>query len=206
LCAGYFESFGIFTKTDLLEFEDDIVHCLEILRTGGIILYPTDSIWGIGCDATNPAAIEKIFRLKQRPASKSMIVLLADLKDINRYTSQPQPYVTEYLEKTTRPTTVIYEGALGLAENLTGEDGSVAIRIVREDFCRHLIKRFRKPIVSTSANISGQDAPRNFAEILPEIKQGVDYIVKYRQDDHTIVGPSALVRFNSLGEPVVLRT
>ena len=203
---GYFESFGIFTETDRLEFEDDIVHCLETLRTGGIILYPTDSIWGIGCDATNPAAIEKIFRLKQRPASRSMIVLLADPRDINRYTSRPEPYISEYLEKTARPTTVIYEGALGLAENLIGEDGSVAIRIVREDFCRHLIKRFRKPIVSTSANISGQDAPQNFAGILPEIKAGVNYIVKYRQNDNTVARPSALIRFNSQGEPVVLRS
>ena len=173
---------------------------------GGIILYPTDTIWGIGCDATNPAAIEKIFQLKQRPASRSMIVLLADPRDINRYTSRPEPYITEYLEKTTRATTVIYEGALGLAENLIGEDGSVAIRIVREDFCRHLIKRYRKPIVSTSANISGQETPLNFTGILPEIKRGVNYIVKYRQNDRTVAPPSALVRFNSLGEPIVLRS
>ncbi len=173
---------------------------------GGIILYPTDTIWGIGCDATNPEAIEKIFQIKQRPASKSMIVLLADPRDINRYTSRPEPYIAEYLEKTTRPTTVIYEGALGLAENLMGDDGSIAIRIVREDFCRHLLKRYRKPIVSTSANISGQETPLNFTGILPEIKRGVNYIVKYRQNDRTVAPPSALVRFNSLGEPIVLRS
>ena len=111
--SGYFKSFGIFTENQLLEFENDIVHCLETLRKGGIILYPTDTIWGIGCDATNPDAVEKIFELKQRPAAKSMIVLLADPRDINRYTSHPQPYIAEYLEKATNPTTVIYEGGPG---------------------------------------------------------------------------------------------
>ena len=179
----YFKSFGIFTENQLLEFENDIIHCLETLRKGGIILYPTDTIWGIGCDATNAEAVEKIFELKQRPAAKSMIVLLADPRDINRYTSRPEPYISEYLEKASRPTTVIYEGALGLAENLIGEDGTIAIRIVQEDFCRHLIKRFRKPLVSTSANISGEEPPENFAGISDEIKKGVDYIVKYRQQD-----------------------
>jgi L-threonylcarbamoyladenylate synthase len=189
-----------------LEFENDIVHCLEILRKGGIILYPTDTIWGIGCDATNPEAVEKIFDLKQRPAAKSMIVLLADPRDINRYTSRPQPYIAEYLEKATKPTTVIYEAALGLAENLVSEDGSIAMRIVQEDFCRHLIKRFRKPLVSTSANISGEDSPENFAGISNAIKQGVDYIVRYRQQDVRPFSASAIVRFDKSGEPTLLRS
>jgi L-threonylcarbamoyladenylate synthase len=188
-----------------LEFENDILVCLETLHRGGIILYPTDSIWGIGCDATNPEAVKKIFNLKQRPASKSMIVLLADQRDINHYTSRPEPYIGEYLRKTTVPTTVIYEGALGLADNLVGEDGTVAIRIVREDFCRHLIKRFRKPLVSTSANISGQQVPENFWAISDEIKKGVDYVVKYRQEDKSPAKPSALIRFNGNGEVIVLR-
>jgi L-threonylcarbamoyladenylate synthase len=206
LISWYFESFGIFTKNQLLEFENDIVQCLETLRVGGIILYPTDTIWGIGCDATNPDAVQKIFDLKQRPASKSMIVLLADSRDINRYTSRTEPYITEYLEKTTNPTTVIYEGALGLAENLISEDRSIAIRIVREDFCRHLIKRFRKPLVSTSANISGGNSPQNFTGITDEIKQGVDYTVKYRQHDNQPAKVSILIRFNKLGEAMILRS
>lgn len=189
-----------------MEFENDIVQCLETLRVGGIILYPTDTIWGIGCDATNPDAVQKIFDLKQRPASKSMIVLLADSRDINRYTSRTEPYITEYLEKTTNPTTVIYEGALGLAENLISEDRSIAIRIVREDFCRHLIKRFRKPLVSTSANISGGNSPQNFTGITDEIKQGVDYTVKYRQHDNQPAKVSILIRFNKLGEAMILRS
>jgi L-threonylcarbamoyladenylate synthase len=189
-----------------LEFEKDILHCLETLQQGGIILYPTDSIWGIGCDAKNPEAVKKIFDLKQRPSVKSMIVLLADPREINRYTSRPEPYISEYLGTTTKPTTVIYEGALGLAENLVGEDGTVAIRIVQEDFCRHLIKRFRKPLVSTSANISGRETPQNFAGISDEIKQGVDYIVQYRQQDDRPATASTLVRFTKSGEPVILRS
>jgi L-threonylcarbamoyladenylate synthase len=201
-----FESFGIFTQNIPLEFEDDILHCLEILRQGGIILYPTDTIWGIGCDATNAEAVKKIFLLKKRPETRSMIVLLADPRDINRYVSRPQPYIAQYLEKTTRPTTVIYEGALSLAENLISEDGSVAIRIVREDFCRHLIKRFKRPLVSTSANISGQESPLNYAGIANEIIQGVDYVVKYRQREDVPAKASTLIRFTQSGEPVVLRS
>src|SRR5579862_3897567 len=125
-----FELFGIFTETVTLVFEKDILSCIATLKSGGIILYPTDSIWGIGADATNPAAVKKIFTLKQRTDGKSMIVLIADARDINRYVSRPHPYIAEYLEKADRPTTVIYEGALGLAENLLGQDGSIAIRIV----------------------------------------------------------------------------
>ncbi len=189
-----------------MEFEQDILNCLEILRRGGIILYPTDTIWGIGCDATNPDAVNKIFDLKQRPATKSMIVLVADPRDINRYTSRAETYIAEYLEKNAGPTTVIYEGALGLAENLIGPDGTIAIRIVRKDFCMHLIKRFRKPIVSTSANLSGDEPPKNFAGISGEIKRGVDYVVEYRQQDNTEARASRLLKFNKNGEPVILRS
>lgn len=189
-----------------MEFEIDIFHCLETLHRGGLILYPTDTIWGIGCDATNQEAVKKIFLLKQRHESKSMIVLLADNTDINHYISSPEPYIDEYLNKTTKPTTVIYEGAHGLAENLVGEDGSIAIRIVREDFCRQLIKRFRKPIVSTSANISGYDTPGNFVGISERIKQGVNYIVKYRQNEIQSAKASALIRFNKSGKPIILRS
>ena len=189
-----------------MEFEQDILRCLEVLHRGGLILYPTDTIWGIGCDATNPNAVDKIVSLKQRPADKSMIILVADPRDINRYSSRAEPYIAEYLKNTKIPTTVIYEGALGLAVNLLGDEGSVAIRIVHEDFCRHLIKRFRKPLVSTSANKSGQEPPKNFAGIAEEIKSGVDYTVKYRQHDETEAKASVLLRFNNNGEPVILRS
>ncbi len=190
----------------ILEFEKDILSCLETLRDGGIILYPTDTIWGIGADATNPEAVEKIFVLKQRPKAKSMIVLLADQRDINRFVSQPHPYISAYLETTERPTTIIYDGAIGVAENLIGDDGSLAIRIVKEDFCRHLIKRYKKPLVSTSANISGSDSPKNFSEISEVIKKGVDYVVSYRREDKQPVKPSVLVKFGSDGEPIILRS
>jgi L-threonylcarbamoyladenylate synthase len=186
------------------EFEKDIVCCLEILHRGGIILYPTDTIWGIGCDATNPVAVKKIFDLKQRPSSKTMIVLLADPRDVNRYTAGDQPYIAEYLEKIERPTTIIYEKALGLAENLIGEDGTIAIRIIKEEFCRHLIRRFRKPLVSTSANISGEDPPENYSSIRSGIINGVDYVVKYRQQENLPAKSSVLVRFDK-GVPVILR-
>jgi L-threonylcarbamoyladenylate synthase len=201
----YFESFVIFTGNGVLEFEKDILSCLKILRRGGTILYPTDTIWGVGCDATNPDAVKKIFDLKQRPSSKSMIVLVADRGDINRYTSQPDPTIAAYLETIERPTTVIYEGAIGFAENLVSEDGTIAIRIVQDDFCRHLIKRYRKPVVSTSANISGDEPPENFSLISEEIKNAVDYVVQYRQQDITPAKASALIRFSKSGELVILR-
>jgi len=188
-----------------LEFEQDIINCLEVLGRGGIILYPTDTIWGIGCDATNPDAVNKIFELKQRDIARSMIVLVADARDVNRYTSHAHPFIAEYLENTTAPTTVIYEGALGLADNLVNEDGTIAIRIVRENFCRHLIKRYRRPLVSTSANISGKEAPKNFGEVSDQIIRGVDYTVNYRQQDKTIARASALIRFGKNGKPVILR-
>ena len=189
-----------------MEFEQDILHCLEVLGRGGIILYPTDTIWGIGCDAKNPNAVNKILELKQRDIAKSMIVLVGDPRDVNRYTSHADPHIAAYLEKTSAPTTVIYEGALGLADNLVGKDGTIAIRIVRENFCRHLLKRFRKPLVSTSANRSGYESPKNFAEISDEIIRSVDYTVKYRQEDKSMTRASILMRFDKNGKPVILRS
>ncbi|HEY4965770.1 MAG TPA: L-threonylcarbamoyladenylate synthase [Puia sp.] len=189
-----------------MEFEQDILNCLEVLRRGGIILYPTDTIWGIGCDATNPSAVNRIFELKQRSTAKSMIVLVADQRDVNRFTSHADPHIAAYLEKTKVPTTVIYEGALGLAENLVGEDGTIAIRIVRDDFCRHLVKRLRKPLVSTSANRSGNEPPKNFSEVSDEIILKVDYTVRYRQTDNNMARASAIIRFDKKGKPVILRS
>lgn len=185
-------------------FEDDIVNALEQLKRGGIILYPTDTIWGIGCDATNAAAAEKIIQLKQRPQQKSFVVLAASEKDVLQYTASPDLAVFDYLENLQKPTTVIYEHALGLAENVCNSDGSVAIRICSDEFCRHLIKRFRKPIVSTSANVSGEPSPGNFALISPLIKQGVDYIVQYRQNDSSEHAASSLIRWKN-GAAEILR-
>ena len=188
-----------------MELESDIIKCLEVLRNGGLILYPTDTVWGIGCDATNEEAVEKIYQLKQRPECKSMIVLVAEEKDILQHVASPDLAVFDFLEKAVKPTTVIYNGALGLAENLTGEDNTIAIRICKETFCRQLLKRFRKPIVSTSANISGEITPKIFKEISEEIKKGVDYLVKYRQDEETIAEPSSVIKWYSEGKFDVLR-
>ena len=188
----------------MMDFENDITRCLEILKRGGIILYPTDTVWGVGCDATSEAAVEKIYQLKNRPGEKALVVLVADKRDIFKYTASPDPMIFEYLETVSKPTTVIYDHAIGLAANLPAEDGSIAIRICMDEFCRHLVKRFRKPLVSTSANLTGQPAPRNFAGIDPVIIKGVDYVVKYRQEDTREAIPSSIVRWNK-GEVEVLR-
>lgn len=189
----------------MIHFENDLEHALAVLRTGGTILYPTDTIWGLGCDATDAEAVKRIFALKKRDESKSLVILMADAKDLVKYLSQPPPDIADTLAGFDRPTTVIYEGALHLAPNVVHEDGTVAIRLVKDPFCRHLVKRLRRPLVSTSANISGEPAPRSFADISPEIRTGVDYVVKYRQDDATEHQPSRIVRMMKDGRMEVLR-
>ena len=179
------------------KFEKDILTSLDVLKTGGIILYPTDTIWGIGCDATNGNAVQRIYQIKKRADHKSMIILVADERDVLKYVAAPDLAVFDFLEKQTRPTTVIFENAIGLPHELVAEDGSIAIRIVRDEFCRHLIKRFRKPIVSTSANISGNQSPKFFADISEEIKSAVDHIVQWRQDDESISEPSQIIRWRN---------
>lgn len=187
-----------------MEFENDILKCLEVLKSGGLILYPTDTIWGIGCDATNPNAVEKIYELKKRPDEKSLIVLVAGEKDILRYATSPDLAVFDYLKSAEKPTTVIYGGATGFADNLISSDGTVAMRICKEKFCRQLIKRFGKPIVSTSANVSGESFPKNFSEISNQIASGVDYVVKYRQNDASEAIPSALIKWEK-GKATIVR-
>ena len=187
-----------------MSFEKDIEKCLKVLKADGLILYPTDTVWGIGCDATNEKAIKKIYELKKRSDEKAMIVLVADEKDIMQHVAAPDLSLFDYLDKTTRPTTVVYDGALGFADNLVAKDGSIAIRICKDEFCRQLIKRFRKPIVSTSANISGMPAPKFFKEISDEIKNGVDHIVQYKQQDETSAQPSSLIKWNN-GNVAILR-
>ncbi|MFT3824137.1 MAG: L-threonylcarbamoyladenylate synthase [Chitinophagaceae bacterium] len=188
-----------------MDFSQDVNNALLVLQQGGLILYPTDTIWGIGCDATNPEAVKKIYDLKQREETKGMIILLADERDLLTYVSQPNLEVFNYLETVHKPTTVIYEGAIGVADNLVHADGSVAIRIVKETFCKHLIKRLRKPLVSTSANISGHPAPAFFKDVSPHILRGVDYIVNHRQDDVTPHQPSAVVKWHDDGTLTVIR-
>jgi L-threonylcarbamoyladenylate synthase len=189
----------------MVNFEDDIIKCIDVLKAGELILYPTDTVWGIGCDATNKKAVEKIYRLKKRADEKSLIVLVAEEKDVLQHVAAPDLAVFDYLQQSVKPVTVVYEGALGLAANLINKDGSIAIRICRETFCRQLIKRFRKPIVSTSANISGKPAPAIFKAISEEIRKGVDYIVQYRQDDDSPHEPSSVIRWNRDGSITKIR-
>ena len=186
-------------------FNTDIEACLRVLESGGLILYPTNTIWGIGCDATSEAAVEKIFALKKRIETKALIVLIADERSLLQYVASPHIEVFDYIQGVSKPTTIIYENAIGLAGNLLAEDGSVGIRICADEFCKHLIKRFRKPIVSTSANVSGFPPPKVFSDIDIAVKQGVDYVVHYRQDDMTPLEPSAVVKSNKDGRFTILR-
>lgn len=190
----------------MVAFKNDIEQCLSVLENGGLILYPTDTVWGIGCDATNPEAVEKVYRLKKRPDEKSMIVLLAEERDILTYITQPNPMISDYVKGLENPTTVIYEGAVGFADNLLPADGTIAIRVVKEPFCKMLIKQFGKPIVSTSANISGYPAPAVFSDIDVAIINGVDYVVEYRRDDLVPARPSSIIKWNADGSLTILRS
>ena len=185
-------------------FEEDVEQCLNVLKNGGTILYPTDTIWGIGCDATNADAVQKIIALKQRPDYKSFVILVADEKEILQYTASPDLAVFYYLQQVKKPTTVIYENAVGLAENAVAADGSIAMRICKDEFCRHLIKRFRKPLVSTSANTSGGASPANFSEISVDIINGADYVVRHRQDERTVSAPSSIIKWEK-DQPYIIR-
>ena len=176
-------------------FETEVEEALDVLKKGGVILYPTDTIWGIGCDATSEEAVMRIYQLKKREDSKSMIILMADEREVLQYVAAPDLAVFDFLEEQTRPTTIIFEGAIGLPSNLIAADGSIAIRIVKDPFCRHLIRRLRKPIVSTSANISGQASPASFADIPQPVIKAVDHVVKWRQDDHSNSLPSQIIRW-----------
>lgn len=162
---------------------DDMARAVETLKKGGIILYPTDTVWGIGCDASNPEAVKKIYNLKQRADSKSMLVLVGSEGELQRTVEEVPDAAWMLIEAAVKPLTIIYDRPKGLASNLLAEDGSVGIRIADEVFSRTLCQRLRQPLVSTSANISGHKTPRTFAEIDDEIKNGVDYVVRYRQED-----------------------
>jgi len=172
----------------------EIEKCLEVLNAGGIILYPTDTIWGIGCDATNADAVAKIFELKERSEAKSMIILLDHTGRLGGYIKEVPQQAYELMELSEQPLTVILDGAKNLAPNVVAEDGSIGVRIVMDDFCRILISRLRKPLVSTSANISGEKSPSSFSEISDKIKSGVDYIVGLRQNEKITSKPSTIIK------------
>lgn len=184
---------------------DDINQALETLKNGGLILYPTDTIWGIGCDATNPEAVEKVFALKGRDKSKSMLILLHNDNQLASYVNEVPDVAYELIEATDRPLTIVYSKAKNLAPNALAEDGSIGIRIVDHPFCQQLLQRFRKPIISTSANISGEPSATTFDEISQQIKDGVDYIVQHSQKDKNVGQPSLIMKIDPSGKFDFLR-
>ncbi|WP_156306293.1 L-threonylcarbamoyladenylate synthase [Sphingobacterium endophyticum] len=185
--------------------KEDLNKALETLKSGGLILYPTDTIWGIGCDATNPDAVEKIFALKGRDKGKSMIILLENDYQLEGYVKDVPDVAYELIEATDKPLTIIYSNAKNLAENVVAEDGSIGIRIVQHPFCEQLLQRFRKPVVSTSANISGEISARNFSEISEEIINGVDYVVKFGQHELANGTASTIMKLDPSGKFEFLR-
>ena len=179
---------------------EDLNQALETLKAGGIILYPTDTIWGIGCDATNPQAVEKIIALKGRGSDKSLLILLANENRIDSYVSEVPEVAYELIEASEKPLTIIYSNAKNLAPNVVAADGTVGIRIVKHPFCEQLLQRFRKPIVSTSANISGKASATCFDEIADEILTGVDYTVQYGQLDTRSSQASTIMKIDPSGK------
>jgi len=185
--------------------DPELEKCLKVLQDGGTILYPTDTIWGIGCDATNDPAVEKVYRLKKRMESKSLIILLDDTKSLPDYVSTIPEIVWDLLGNVETPLTIIYPDAKNLAGNVIAKDHSVAIRIVKTGFCNRLIHAFGKPIVSTSANISGEATPVTFRHISADIISGVDYVVDWRMDPVHDMKPSQIIKINANGDFRIIR-
>lgn len=184
---------------------EDIKKACEVMQAGGIILYPTDTIWGIGCDATNEDAVQRVYELKKRADNKAMLVLMDSQAKLNMYVDDIPDIAWDLIEVADKPLTIIYSNAKNLAKNLLGADGSVGIRISNEEFSRKLCERFRKPLVSTSANVSGTPSPANFSEVSEVIRSGVDYIVSYRQDDMSKAQPSNIIKLGAGGLIQVIR-
>jgi L-threonylcarbamoyladenylate synthase len=178
---------------------DEVAKALKVLQQGGIILYPTDTIWGIGCDASNAEAVQKIYALKQRAESKSMIILLDNDNKLASYVNNVPDIAYDLIEYAENPLTLVMPGAKNITPALIAADGSVGIRVTSHQFCQQLIQRLRKPLVSTSANISGQPSPKNFNHISPEIINGVDYVVDLEQHDLSEKKPSTIMRLEPDG-------
>ncbi len=184
---------------------DDLKKAVEVLRDGGVILYPTDTIWGLGCDATNSEAVSKIYEIKKRAETKSMLVLMDSPAKLQAYVDEIPDMAWDLIELTTKPLTIIYPGAKNLASNLINEDKTIGIRITEEVFSKKLCEMFRKPIVSTSANISGEKSPTFFKEISSEILNAVDYVVNFRQDDSTPAQPSSIIKLGAGNQIEIIR-
>lgn len=185
---------------------EDLAEALRVLEAGGVILYPTDTIWGIGCDATNKEAVEKVFKLKHRASAKALISIVDSSAKLQGLMAEVPEIAYDLIEASPTPLTVIYPGVHGLAPNLLAEDGSAGIRVVDgEPFCRELCRRLKKPIVSTSANVSGEPSPAHFGEISEAILEGVDYVVRYRQGDRRAATASSIIKLEVDGQFKVIR-
>ncbi len=185
--------------------QQEIQNALEVLQNGGIILYPTDTIWGIGCDATNAKAVERIYRLKQREESKSMIVLVHNDLQLEQIIPNVPDIAWDIIDLTEKPTTLVLDHPKNIASNLIAKDHSLGIRITKDSFCKRLIQQLNAPLVSTSANISGEKSPLTFNEITTDILQGIDYIVNLRQNEKIQLKSSTVIKLKDNGEVKVLR-
>ena len=188
-----------------MNFEEDIKQAIEVMRKGGVILYPTDTIWGIGCDATNEEAVRRVYEIKKRADSKALICLVDSADRLQQYVKQVPNVAWDVIEDATKPLTVIFDEGKNLAPNLLAEDGSIGIRVTREEFSHQLCYRFQKAIVSTSANISGEPSPANFSEISEEIKNAVDYIAVSRRNEKSKSTPSSIIKLGANGEVSIIR-
>lgn len=187
------------------EIENEVSKCLEVLINGGVILYPTDTIWGLGCDATNEEAVNKIYKIKGRSGAKSMIALVNDDRMLYRYVKEVPEMAWDLMGYSEKPITIIYSEGKGLAKGVIPDDGTVAIRMVKDEFCQKLIQKLGKPLVSTSANASGRPSPKSFPEIEDEILEAVDYVVNLRQNETGGAIPSSIVQLGSKGEIKIIR-
>ncbi|MBL7112622.1 MAG: threonylcarbamoyl-AMP synthase [Bacteroidales bacterium] len=185
--------------------KEDIHKSHQVLKEGGIILYPTDTIWGLGCDATNADAVARIYRIKKREDTKSMLVLVDGEDKLYRYITRVPDMAIEISRIADKPTTIIYPGVVDLAENLIAEDQTMGFRITFDPFCQQLIRNFGKPVVSTSANISGENPPANFSKISDEIKSAVDYVVRWRQNETRKGEPSSIIKIGINNEIQIIR-
>lgn len=188
-----------------MNMQEVVSKAVEVLKKGGIILYPSDTIWGIGCDALNKKAINRICRLKRRSEDKNLIILVNSLDQASLYVEKIPDMVPDLIKNFVRPLTIIYPGARNLPDNLIASDGSIGIRVVKKQLCEAIIQELGKPLVSTSANISGNSAPLTYAMISPEIIEGVDYVIQIRQEQVTEMKPSTIIKVGSNNEITILR-
>ena len=182
----------------------EINKAISVLQEGGLILYPTDTVWGIGCDATNETAVQKVYELKQREESKALICLVANDFMLEKHVTKVPEVAFDLIDLSTKPITIIYDEPKGIAKNLVADDNTLAIRVATDQFCQYLINKFKKPIVSTSANVSGQAAPKNFSEISALIIKGVDYVVNLNQET-TSSSSSTIIKLGNDGTVKVIR-